>query len=173
MQNNNLIYLRGNIVFEPEDKTNKHKLQSSWKKSAMVLFDGEDCEYYSWFINKRYGLKLNKPLRSAHLTFINDRFSDINNNEGTLEEKEIIWNSVKEKYNDTEVEVILDVDVRTNSEHYWMNIPHEHREELQKIRSELGLGRPYFGMHFSVGYCNEKNKEHSEYVHRLMVRENV
>ena len=47
------ITITGRIGFEPEDKTNKHLLQSSWKKIAMVFINGDICEYYSWFIKKK------------------------------------------------------------------------------------------------------------------------
>jgi len=39
---------------------------------------------------------------------------------------------------------------------------------LQSIRTELGLGKPFFGLHMSIGYANEKNIEHSEYLHDLI-----
>ncbi len=41
----NTITIQGVIQFDPEDKTPKHKNQASWKKVAMVLFDGEIAEY--------------------------------------------------------------------------------------------------------------------------------
>jgi len=98
----------------------------------MVFFEGDVAEYYAWFIKKRYNLILNKPLRGAHISFINDSTP------------------------------------KTNDEHWWLNIPHEEREQLQSIREELGLGRPYFGMHMSIGYVNEKNLPHSKYIHDLI-----
>ena len=74
------ITLTGKIEFEPEDKTKKHQGQSSWKKIAMVLLDGDICEYYAWFIMRRYNLVLNKPIRGAHISFINDSMRDLTNN---------------------------------------------------------------------------------------------
>ena len=56
------ITLSGKIGFEPEDYTRKQKNQSSWKKVAMVFIDGDVCEYYSWFLQRRYNIILNKPL---------------------------------------------------------------------------------------------------------------
>ena len=37
----NEITYRGRIIFDPKDKTAKHKAQASWKKIAMVVFDGD------------------------------------------------------------------------------------------------------------------------------------
>jgi len=171
----NTIKLIGRIHFDPPNKTNKHINQSSWKRVAMVMLEGDICEYYSWFINKRYNLPLNRLLRKAHITFINDSYKDLSNNfEKSEEEINELWNTVKDKWEGKEIEVILDVDVRTNSAeensrgHWWLNVPNENRDELHKIRQELGLGRPYFGIHLSVGYANSKNMEHSKYIHNLI-----
>lgn len=157
----NTIKLSGKIVFDPKDKTTKHKNQATWKRVAMVVFENSEvCEYYAWFIFRRFNIILNPPIRGGHITFINDRASDINDK----------WSEVKNKWDGKEVEIILDVDARTNAEHYWLNIPNEHRTELQSIRTELGLGRPYFGMHMSIGYVNPKFVEHSQYIHECIVK---
>jgi len=135
----------------------------------MVFFEGDVAEYYAWFIKKRYNLILNKPLRGAHISFINDSMKDLSQN-GVLsaEEVEIKWEEVKKKWDGKEIEIVLDLSPKTNDEHWWLNIPHEEREQLQSIREELGLGRPYFGMHMSIGYVNEKNLPHSKYIHDLI-----
>ena len=174
----NTVKLTGKIVFDPEDKTNKHAKQASWKKVAMVLIGGDVCEYYAWFLKKRYNLKLHKPLRSAHVTFINDKASDMNNQ----------WEIVKEKWGGKEIEIIIDLQPKTDSSepnsdyHWWFNIAHEHRNELQSIRGELGLGKPYFGLHMTIGRAvdftgddfepgvmkaKEMCIEHSIYLHKL------
>ncbi len=149
----------GKIEFEPLNKTKKHELQASWKRIAMILIDGDIAEYYAWFIKKRYSLALIKPLRGAHITFINDRGSDM-----TLKE----WEEVKTKWDGKEIEVSLDVDPRTDDKHWWLNVPHEDREQIHGIRAELGLGKPYFGLHMSLGYANDRMIDHSTYIHRLI-----
>ena len=163
---NNRITLTGKINFEPEDKTKKHVNQASWKKIAMVLIDGDITEYYAWFIQKRYRLMLNKPLRGGHISFINDSMRDLTQN-GNISETEALntWEEVKKKWNGKKIDIVLDLEPKTDDRTWWLNIPHEEREGLQAIRSELGLGRPYFGMHMSIGYANEKNIEHSVYIH--------
>jgi len=162
---NNFITYKGIIHFDPVDKTKKHKNQSNWKRIAMVLIDGDLCEYYAWFIKKRYNLELNKPIRGAHITFLNDSVTDILKGlKCTENELEVIWESVKKKWEGVEIDVVLDLDVRGNVKHWWLNIPNEHRGLLHDIRSELGLDRPYFGLHLSIGYANNKNIQHSEYI---------
>lgn len=165
----NRITLTGKIEFEPEDKTTKHKSQSSWKKMAMILIDGDVTEYYAWFIEKRYNLVLNKPLRGAHISFINDSMRDLTNNgEKTEEEALILWESVKKKWHGKTLQIVLDLDPRTDDRIWWLIIPHDERDEIQSIRDELGLGKPFFGLHMSIGYANEKNIEHSIYIHELI-----
>jgi hypothetical protein len=75
---------------------------------------------------------------------------------------------VKQKWDGKQIPIVLDLNPKTNDEHWWLNIPHEERGLLQSIRDELGLDRPYFGMHMSIGYANDKNIEHSKYIHDLI-----
>lgn len=161
-----LIKLKGKIKFEVPNLTKKHHNQSEWKRVAMIEIKGEHCEYYAWFIQKRFNIKLNKPIRGAHITFINDRFSEIIGE--TLEEKEKIWDLVKDKYHNVNIEVYLSVDPRTNGQFWWLNVPQEHRSEIHSIRKELGLDRPFFGLHLTIGRADHLELEQSNYIHSLI-----
>lgn len=163
------ITLSGKIGFEPENKTKKHNAQSSWKRMAMVHLDGDITEYYAWFIQKRYNLVLNKPLRGAHISFINDSIKDLSvNGTKTIEQIDATWNAVKAKWDKQIIPITLDLSPRTDDRTWWLNIPHEERELLHGIRAELGLGKPFWGLHMSIGYANEKNILHSIYIHDLI-----
>lgn len=165
----NTITYKGTILFDPKDVTNKHVNQSSWKKMAMVLLDGEICEYYSWLIEKRYGLVLNRPLRGAHISFINDSINDIKTGTGLINNKDVhfVWDNLAKKWNGKEIDIVLDVDARSDGTHWWLNIPNEERTILHNIRKEIGLDRPHWGLHMSIGYANERNIEHSKYIVNL------
>lgn len=158
------IKMVGTIKFDPKDKTKKHVNQASWKKIAMVIFEGDITEYYGWFIKKRFNLTLNKPLRGAHITFINDKESDVTGD----------WEAIKKKWHNKKIEITLDLNPKTDSNnkgstlHWWLKVPEDDRKALHDIRTELGLPRPYWGLHMSVGHANEKNAEHSKYLHRLV-----
>lgn len=171
-----IIKIKGRIVFDPPDRTKKHRKQASWKKVAYVLFDGDICEYYSWFIFKRYSLPLARPLRGPHVTFINDSERDIGNNVSK-------WNDLKRKWNGKEIEVELDIDVRSDGINWWFKLTESSRDVLHGIRAEIGLGRPYWGLHMTLGYANDsydetentgamkairKNEDHSRYIHRII-----
>lgn len=161
------IAYTGKILFEPPNKTKKHLAQASWKKVAMVVFEGDIAEYYAWFLKQRFNLELNKPLRGAHITFINDSIDDINNRVGTVEEKEALWEKLKNKWDGKEISVILNLRPFSDINHWWLIVDHKNRTELHNIRAEIGLSRPYFGLHMTIGYANEKNIAHSEYINSL------
>jgi hypothetical protein len=163
------LHLTGKIKFEPENKTKKHLNQASWKKIAMVMVDGEICEYYAWFIKRRYNITLNKPLRGAHITFINDSMKELTKNgEKSVESVLNAWEEIKNKWDGKKIPLVINLDPRTDGKHWWFNIPHEERGLLQSIRDEVGLGKPFYGLHLTIGYCNERNIEHSEYIHDLI-----
>lgn len=138
----------------------------------MIFIEGDVTEYYAWFIQKRYNLVLNKPLRGGHISFINDSINDLSlNGTRTEEEIEIIWESVKNKWDGKKIEIILDLNPKTDNRSWWFNIPNEERGNIQAIRDELGLGRPYFGMHMSIGYARPGiMEEHSLYIHELIMK---
>jgi hypothetical protein len=167
------ITLEGKIVFDVSDETTKHKNQSSWKKIAMVFIQGDLCPYYAWFIERRFNLVLNKPLRGAHVTFINDSVKEISNN-GKLTKDEVnkLWEEVKKKWNGKKININLSLDPRTDNKHWWLKIPQEDRGELHAIRAELGLGKPFWGLHMTIGYANDINEKHSKYIHDLITKDN-
>jgi hypothetical protein len=158
-----MIEITGKIWFDPKNVTKKHNAQAEWKRMAMVVIEDDSTEYYSWFINKRYNLSLNRPLRGPHISFINDSVRDM----GDKADK---WDEVKEKYNGKEVKLILDTDVRSDGKHWWLVVEHGSRKPLLDIRAKLGLGKPFWGMHMTIGYANEKNIEHSKYILDLVTK---
>ena len=69
--------ITGKIQFDPDDLTTKHREQSSWKHHVIALIDEPDlCSYHNWYIQRRFNLKLNEPIRGSHFTIVNDRLSD-------------------------------------------------------------------------------------------------
>lgn len=135
----------------------------------MIHFDSDVCDYYSWFIKKRFNLELLKPLRGSHISFINDSLKDLSDNgRKTNKEVEETWEAVKRKWDKQIVPIVLDISPRTNDVFWWLNIPEDERGLLHSIRAELGLGRPYWGLHMTIGSTNEKTLHHSAYIHDLI-----
>ena len=114
----------GKIVFDPVDFTTKQKKQASWKKVAMIIIDdGDMAAYYRWFLNKRYNLILNPPLRGSHITIINDSVKDIG--DGLAK-----WDLLKSQWDGQIVPVVLETEIKSDSKHWWLNIPHDERQSI-------------------------------------------
>lgn len=167
------IKVKGKILFDPPDKTKKHKSQASWKRVAYLELTGGILGYYRWFILKRFNLHLASPLRGPHITFINDSLREIGG--------ENEWTKLKKRWQGKYVEVELNLDPRTDDINWWLTVDEVSRKPLHDIRGEVGLGRPYWGLHMTVGKAGvsydevEKGTEriardnvaHSKYIHEL------
>ena len=169
------IKIKGKVIFDPPNVTEKHRKQGEWKKVA-ILSIGSDLEkYYGWFIKKRFNIGLATTLRGPHVTFINDKESETNGK----------WESVKNKWDGKKVYIELEISPRTDGDYWWLRVYPESRKPLQDIRNELGLGLPYFGMHMTIGspvnmyhqgdsldFNGQKikrmNIEQSHYIHNLI-----
>ena len=152
-----VIKCKGKILFEPEDKTTKHKSQSSWKRVALVLTGDDMADYYSWFINKRYNLKLNRPLRGTHVTFINDKESEVP-----------LFKRAKGLYDGKQLTFYIDPSPRSNGEHWWLRVWSPQMERIRKTAG--GNPIPHYAFHLTLGYANPKNIEHSKYIVRCTER---
>jgi len=167
------VRVKGKIVFDPPDKTKKHKNQANWKKVAYIELTGGILGYYRWFVKKRFNLILASPLRGPHITFINDSTREIGG--------ENEWKLLKKRWNGKYVEVDLELEPKTDDINWWLTVTEESRKPLHDIRGEVGLGRPYWGLHMTIGSAGisydevEFGKEriprdniaHSKYLHGL------
>jgi len=152
----------GILIFDPENKTKKHALQSSWKTVALIQTDCDIHAYYSWFIEKRYNLKLNQPLRGSHVTILSDMIGRDSINENPIE----IYEKVKKEFEGKVMNFKYDPNVRTNGEHWWLKVT---CEEAENFRERIGLKRdPYWGFHLTLGLPNNKTIEHSYYIWGLI-----
>jgi hypothetical protein len=150
-----MFELKGNIEFDPINVSKKHSKQSAWKKTCLVKFDCEMHLYYAWFIERRFGLKLNQPLRGTHVTVINDIVDDE------------IYRQSREVFNGKEITLQLDpTNIRSNSTHWWLKV---YSDDARNIRSAMGLTPdPYFGLHMTIGLANERNLLQSQYILSLI-----
>lgn len=145
-----LIKAKGILNFSPLDVTKKHEAQSEWKTVAMIDIDSEIDHYYRWFIESRFGLKLNTNLRGAHITFISDRL-----------DREL-YRKISEKYNGQEVTFYYSVEPFTNGKHWWLRV---FCFDIEPIREELNLEKyPYHGLHLTLGRITPPYTEHGLYI---------
>lgn len=149
-----MISTKGILEFDPQDRTKKHKFQSSWKRVALIKTNCELDLYYAWFVKKRFNLDLNRSLRGSHVTIISDR----------MDKSE--FDKVSKLFNGKEIEFFINLSPMSSGKHWWMNVK---CPDAESIRELAGLSRkPYFDFHLTIGYANEKNEMHSEYIWRQM-----
>lgn len=161
----NTLTTKGVFEFNVEDRTRKHAAQSVWKTSAIIKLDPDVQEYYQWFLRKRYSLELQKSLRSSHVTFINDRTSEIDM---------VAYEKIKSHFQGTEIEIVLGLDPRSSGKHWWLNVPEENRTDIHAIRNLVGLGRPNFGLHMTIGIAmGDLRIAHSEYITKLLTNKMI
>jgi hypothetical protein len=141
-----MIEIKCKIKYDPVPLTGKAETMfKEWWMIATV--EGELTEYYAWFVLKRTGIILQRPAWGAHISVIR----------GEEPENKKLW----KKYQDSEVTMVYDPDVRTNGEHWWMRA---HCPELLDIREELGLVRfGSFNLHLTLGRPLPRHKETSDY----------
>lgn len=146
-----LIECIGKCIYQPAELTKKHISQSEWLKTALLVTECDLHLYYAWFIQRRFNLKLNPPIRGTHITFISDR---IENDEDYVRSLE--------KYDNKEILFYIDPDPRTNGAHWWLRA---YSSDAEDARELAGLKRePHFPFHMTIGMANEKNIEHSKYI---------
>lgn len=155
-----LIKTKGIIEFEPEDKTKKHLSQTSWKRLAMIRTNDDLCEYYSWFIKSRFNLKLNKPIRGSHVTFVNDRDTEVP-----------FFEDSKKLFDGKEITFYIDPEPRTNGEHWWLRV---YCSDAENIRSVCGGNPiPFYAFHLTIGYATHLQLEHSKYILEICKRHQI
>lgn len=150
----------GKLVIDPVVMTKKQEKQSSWKKTAYINLKCDIDEYYRWLLNTRFNLRLNPPIRGAHVTIINDKFAD-----------DKVWAEFREAFNGKPVTFEYDPSlIRTDSQFWWLIVQ---SPEAQALRDVLGLGKPYYGYHLTVGQASKDVPwilQHNDYIHRQILK---
>jgi len=155
--------IQARVNFNPDDLTNKHRKQSSWKKHVIAFIDEPDlCSYHKWFIEKRFNLKLAEPIRGPHFTIVNDRLSDFPN---SSEKK---YRKVMDKWDGKLIDIRYEYAPYTDGVHWWLRA---RSEQATQIREEIGLSaKPYWGFHITIGRISGRDYEiqHGKYIHTLI-----
>lgn len=155
-----LFKAEGKLLFNPPDLTNKHQLQSEWKRVSMILTDCDIDKYYAWFLNKRFSLNLNKNIRGSHITIISEKMED----DSHFQELAKIMDGRK-------ITFYYENEPQTNGEHWWLRV---YSNEIEAIRESIGLDKyPYFGLHLTIGHASNKYLEHSNYINDVCTRHHL
>jgi len=155
-----MFTLKGKIQFDPKMLTKKHESQSSWKKTVLVEFNCDLCKYYTWFIDQKFNLKLDKPMRGTHFTLINDIIDDE------------IYDQAREMFNGKEITIQYDPQIiRSNEKGFWWLKAYS--VDAQNIRSVMGLDKPYFGFHITIGLANNLYLDYSKFITNYCIKYEV
>jgi hypothetical protein len=152
-----MIETTGYIHFDPINVSKKHEEQSSWKTTAMALLKDDTEAYYRWFLERRFNLKLIKSIRGSHLTFLNEKFSNI----------KVDYEEAKKFFTNKSVKITYDPKNLRFSNGFWFILAES--DDLMNVRKALGLGDPYFHFHITIGNTNELNKQNSEYIKQVLI----
>lgn len=154
-----LVKVIGKLNFYPKNVTRKHKFQSTWKRVALIETYCDIELYYAWFLKVRFGLTLNQTVRGTHISFINDKFTNDD------------WDKYAKQFHGKEIEFYHELQPLSDGKHWWFRV---YSPDAEAIRIACGLNSsPYYGMHLTLGYANEKNIKHSEYILRQCKRFNL
>ena len=150
-----MIEIKCKLSYDPVPLTgNAEKMSRPWWMIATI--DGEMTDYYAWFLKKRTGIVLQRPAWGAHISVI--RGEEPVNKE--------LW----KKHEQKEVNLLYDIDLRTNGDHWWMRV---FSRDLLDVREELGLFRfPQFAMHLTLGRPTPKTEETSKIYHSFFENQN-
>lgn len=142
----------GLVIFDPMAlRGNKDVM---FKPFWCIVQTQDDTDaYYKWFIEKRYGIKIQRPAWGCHVSVIRG--------EPTSQE---CWNNFKQKYNNIEIEFEHCGEIYTNGNHWWLQI---YCERLKDIREEMGYSRDMFwDLHLTLGVPIPQQIDHSFYIWR-------
>lgn len=156
-----ILLAKGILHFDEELHTNKQKAQN-WKKFAAVELSCDIDNYYRWLLSRRFGVRLLPPFRGPHITVISEMIGrDIT---------EEAYSIIKKKYNNKEVSFEYEVSPKSDGNHWWLRI---HSNDINFIRKEAGLGKPYWGLHLSLGYPHPKFVAHTNYIYNQCLKFNI
>jgi hypothetical protein len=141
----------GIITFDPRALSNGDKLFKPWWMIITMKPGDEIDSYYRWFVERHYGLRLQRPAFGPHISVIR--------NEETSQEN---WDKYKEKYNGKEIEFEHSGEIRTNGNHWWVRT---YCDNLKDLREEMGYERNgMWGLHLTLGMPIPVQHEHSFYI---------
>lgn len=150
-----LFKSKGKIKFDPKairDPSSK-MFKPNWV--IVTLEENDIVEYYSWFLEKEYGIRLQRPAFGPHISLI--RGEPIN---------EDLWKIGKGKWDGHEVEFQYISPPRTNGKHWWLRIFDE--TELERIRTDIGYDKKgMWVLHLTVGTPVPRHLERSYKVWNL------
>ncbi|MGL5064411.1 MAG: hypothetical protein ACRC62_30865 [Microcoleus sp.] len=91
--------------------------------------------YYCWFLQRRFGIKLQHPRLGSHITVVR----------GEVVKNLLRWNA----YQSHAIDFYYSSEITTNRRYWWLNV---YAPCLMSVRQELGLDvQPEYDFHVTIG----------------------
>lgn len=148
-----LIKSYGTITFDPEPiKDPTGKMFKPWW--MIIKVECDITQFYSWWLEKRYGIKLQRPAWGAHISVIRNEMSEV-------------WDVFKNKLDGGLLNFEYDPIPKSNGQHWWLKV---FSDDIYKIRNDMGYGEMEFSPHLTIGTPTPKTLEQSYYIWRLHMK---
>lgn len=128
----------GKFIFSP-DRPGLKKAHRAFDNAVILKVDNGITEYYSWWLNRKYGMVLSKPAWGTHITVVSDkdRVKDLNS-----------FNLLKNRFNGKIVQVPHLVVVKKQWQFWVVDV--KPTNEMIEVRKSLGL-KENFPFHITIG----------------------
>ena len=128
----------GKFIFSPS-RPGLKKTHRAFDNAVILKVDNGISEYYSWWLNRKYGISLSKPAWGTHITVVSDkdRVKDIES-----------FNKIKSSLDGKMIQVPYEVDLRKQWQFWVLEV--QPTKEMIEIRKSLGL-RENFPFHITIG----------------------
>jgi len=148
-------YTEGVLTFNPKAiRDPSGKMFKPWW--VIVKVNDDIVEFYSWFLEREFGIKLQRPAFGAHVSLIRGE-------KPTNEKK---WEDAQKKWEGTQLKLKYWSPPRTNGKHWWLRLSDE--SELENIREEIGYSKKgMWILHLTIGMPNPKYLDQSYYIWSL------
>ena len=142
----------GIITFDPVAKKDpRGRMSRPWWVIGTI--EGDIVKYYSWFLQRKHGIRLQSPAWGPHISIVRGE-------ETTLD----IWEQFKKKYDQMPFKFVYKVSLRTNGDHWWMNVDCDF---LTEFRLEMGYPEESeYGFHLTLGMPTPLHLEQSKNIWR-------
>ncbi len=128
---------KGVISFDPNPiKGSTKKMFKPWWVIGRI--DGDIGNYYSYLLQKRHGIRLQRPAWGPHISVVRGEQTSQDN-----------WDQFKEKYDEKSFKFTYEVSPKTNGDHWWLRVI---CDELKQLREDMGYSRDgKWGLHLTLG----------------------
>ena len=140
--------ISGKLIFDP--MLNGKPCEPYW---AIIQLECDISEYYAWFLQRRYGISVIKPLWGPHVSVIRGEICD-----------KLIWDKFKSEFNNKDIQFEYENGFKTNGQHWWLRVV---CDEMKQMRENMGYQSNGIGLHLTIGKPKPLHIQQTQYIHTL------